>query len=125
MTQPPQVDQFFRAMQAGATHADQMMSLFSDDAVYVEPFTGQPATHAGKAEIRAVFEAGWQNPLPDMRINVDWVELKGDTVEAGWTCFSPALPNGSGSGVNWFTIRDGLIVRLETQFRTEAHRGEA
>jgi hypothetical protein len=41
--------------------------------------------------------------------------VDGATIVARWTCRSPALPGGQGQGVNRFTLRDGLIVALETR----------
>jgi ketosteroid isomerase-like protein len=109
-----EIDRFFAAMQGGASHEAEMMSLFADDAVYVEPFSGALRTHRGKAAIRAAMRASLSAPLPDVRIVVDRVDVAGDVARAAWTCFSPALPGGSGSGVNEFHFRGGLVVRLET-----------
>jgi ketosteroid isomerase-like protein len=117
MTQvaPEIIGRFFNAMQTGAANEAEMMALFADDAVYVEPFTGAPARHEGKAAVRAALAGGWRNPLPDMTITMDEVEVAGPQVTARWTCRSPALPGGEGSGVNIFRLRDGLIVSLETR----------
>jgi len=43
------VESYFRAMQAGLSGEDELIELFADDAVYIEPFT-PPAggTHEGK-----------------------------------------------------------------------------
>ena len=109
------IGRFFTAMQAGAASEAQMMALFAEDAVYVEPFTGKPATHAGKRAIRAALEVGWRHPLPEMTIDIDTVEVDGDRVTASWTCRSPSLPGGFGHGVNVFHLRDGMITRLETR----------
>jgi ketosteroid isomerase-like protein len=114
MPRPPVVDQFFRCMQAGASNADEMMSLFTDDAEYVEPFSGKPSRHLGKPAIRKAMQMGWERPLPDMTISIDRLDLDGDDVRAEWTCRSPALPGGSGRGVNQYRLRDGRIARLET-----------
>lgn len=114
---PPIIGRFFTAMQTGAASEAEMLALFADDATYVEPFSGQPTTHRGKAEIREAFASGWRNPLPDMTISVDDVEIDGTGVTVQWTCRSPALPGGSGRGINVFTLRDGKIVRLETRLR--------
>lgn len=116
MTNPPVVSDFFRCMQAGAATAEQLMALFADDAVYVEPFSGRPVTHHGKPAIRAAMAPGWERPLPDMSLSVDRVDLDGDVVRAEWTCRSPALPGGVGRGLNHFTLKNGRIVRLETTF---------
>lgn len=106
------IGRFFAAMQA-ASEQD-MAALFADDAVYVEPFTGAVREHVGREAILATMRAGWAVPLPDMRIEVDRVDATGDTVVARWTCHSPALPGGKGSGTNVFWLVDGRIRRLET-----------
>jgi len=114
MTDENVVQRFFAAMQTGASTEREMMALFSDDAVYVEPFGGVVRTHRGKAAVRRAMHDGWRAPLSEMRIQVDRIQMRDDEIVADWTCFSPALPDGEGSGRNVFTIRDGLIVRLET-----------
>lgn len=113
-THEPIVHRFFLAMQTGASAEHEMMALFTDDAVYVEPFSGSPTTHAGKNAILAVMRQSWAHPLPDVRIEVDRLHVDGDTVTADWTCLSPALPNGRGRGTNVFTLRAGRIARLVT-----------
>jgi hypothetical protein len=111
---PEIVGRFFSAMQTGAASEAEMLALFSPDAVYFEPFSGT-GRHEGKSAIADALRAGWRNPLPDMTISVDAVEIDGPSVTARWTCRSPALPGGQGSGVNVFTLSGGLIVRLETR----------
>lgn len=107
---------FFTAMQAGATAEGEMMALFADDAVYIEPFSGQRREHKGKEAIRETMLEGWRAPMTDMRIEVDHLDVAGETTRASWTCYSPALPGGKGRGENLFSFRDGLIARLETRF---------
>ncbi len=109
------VNKFFSAMQVGATAEAEMMSLFHDDAVYIEPFTGRTRTHTGKLAIRACMVEGWRNPLPDVRIDIDALTVQGADVIVQWTCHSPALPGGAGKGENRFTLQNGLIIRLETR----------
>jgi ketosteroid isomerase-like protein len=112
---PVPVHAFFAAMQGGATSEAALMALFAEDAVYAEPFTGELRIHAGKSAIRAALQAGWKTPLPEMRIEIDRVHVADGCISATWTCHSPALPGGMGRGENSFTLRDGLIVRLETR----------
>ncbi len=115
-TPHPTITAFFKAMQTGAASETEMMSLFADDAVYVEPFSGAPRTHAGKPAIRAVMAEGWKYPLPDMRLTIDRVDVDGVSVRATWTCTSPGLPGGKGRGENLFVLKEGRIHRLETRF---------
>jgi ketosteroid isomerase-like protein len=114
MTDEDVIQRFFAAMQTGASTEHEMMALFSEDAVYVEPFSGAVQAHRGKAAVRRAMQQGWRTPLPEMRIHVNRIQMREDEIIADWTCFSPALPNGQGSGRNVFTIRNGVIVRLET-----------
>ncbi|MBL8683516.1 MAG: nuclear transport factor 2 family protein [Myxococcales bacterium] len=107
-------------MQAGLSHEASMMSLFAEDAAYVEPFSGAPRTHEGRAQIAAVMRASMASPLPEMRIEYARIDTTGSSATVAWTCFSPALPGGKGSGVNVFTFRDGVITRLETTLDDEA-----
>lgn len=117
LTLPSAIDHFFAAMQAGATSEAAMMTLFTEDAEYTEPFSGKAQTHVGKAAIRKTFVQGWKQPLPDMRLEVDRFDMDGNTVRVDWTCHSPALPGGKGQGTNVFSLSDGLIHRLVTTFR--------
>lgn len=106
------VENLFKAMQAGPAGEEPMMRLFHDDAVFIEPFGGQPETHNGAREIRQSFKAMWEQPLPDMRLQIDRVDLDGQQVRAEWTCHSSAFPKPM-KGHDLFTIRDGKIARLE------------
>jgi hypothetical protein len=105
-------------MQTGAVAEAAMMALFAPQAVYIEPFSGEVRTHRGKEAIRDVLREGWSRPLPDIRIEVDTVDIAGEKVTSQWTCYSPGIPGGKGSGVNTFVLKDGLIVRLQTRFIT-------
>ncbi len=106
------VEGLFRAMQAGPGGEADMMSLFADDAVFVEPFSGQPMTHVGFAAIRESFRQQWVHPLPDMKLMLDRVDLDGSIVRAEWTCESSAFPTPM-RGHDFLTIANGKIVRLE------------
>lgn len=115
MTMPTELSNFFLAMQAGKPGAERLEACFADDAVYEEPFSGTPTTHEGKAAIMAAMSRGWEpQPMPDMHIRLDHAQTSGNEIHVRWTCFSPAIPGGSGHGLNRFEMRDGLIVRLIT-----------
>jgi uncharacterized protein (TIGR02246 family) len=117
-TTPLPIAAFFRAMQAGAAAEASMAQLFADDAVYIEPFSGRPTTHKGKEAIMATMRAGWAYPLPDMKIELDSVEVSGNEIVVAWICRSPGLPGGLGRGVNRFSLDGGLISKLETTIST-------
>jgi len=86
------VESLFKAMQMGPSGEEAMMALFDENAVFIEPFSGQVQTHRGKPAIRDSFRQMWKAPLPDLRLTLDRVDLDGETVRAEWTCVSPALP---------------------------------
>ena len=115
------VERYFQAMRAGAGGSDEMMSLFADDAVYVDPFggDGMPLTHVGKDAIRCAFVQSQQHAPPDMTLSLDRVDVDGERVRSEWTCNSPAFPRPM-RGQDLWIIQHGLVVRLETSFLGEA-----
>ncbi len=107
------VDNLFKAMQMGPGGEELMMSLFADDAVFIEPFSGEPKTHEGFDAIREAFRDSWkEDPPPDMKLVLDRADRDGDRVRAEWTCTSPVFPAPM-KGCDLFTIQDGKITRLE------------
>jgi hypothetical protein len=106
------VENLFKAMQAGAEGEQLMMSLFHDDAVFIEPFSGQPITHDGQEAIRQSFKRQTEHPLPDMKLTLDRIDLDGAIVRADWTCSSSAFASPM-RGYDLFTIENGKIARLE------------
>ena len=106
------VEQYLAAMQAGPGGLEELVRLFDDDAVYVEPFGGQPQVHAGKAEIRAFFEYALEHHLNAVRLTLDRLDMDSGRLRSEWTCEVPALP-GPMRGFDLLTLHDGRIVRLE------------
>jgi ketosteroid isomerase-like protein len=100
-------------MQAGADGLNDLLDLFSDDAVYVEPFSGQPTVHSGKAEIRAFYEYAFSHEMQSPKLTLDRLDLDGERLRAEWTCVLPGLPRPM-RGFDLLTLRDGRITRLET-----------
>ena len=111
----PIVDAWYRAMQRGPLGEDELVALFAEDGVYVEPFSGAPRTHRGQAAIRACFQGSWAQTPPDLTITVDRVDLQGTEARVQWTCHSPVFP-APVRGEDEVVVRDGRIVRLETRF---------
>jgi len=107
------VERYLAAMQAGPGGLDDLVALFEDDAVYVEPFTGQPQVHTGKAEIRAFFEAALESHLRDVRLTLERLDLDGERLRSVWTCDLPAL-SAQMRGFDLVTLNAGRITRLET-----------
>lgn len=100
-------------MQAGPSGEAAMMALFAEGAVFIEPFSGQTQTHTGLHAIRESFRDQWRNPLPDLQLTLDRVDLDAGVVRAEWTCTSPVFPMPM-RGYDLFTIDDaGKIARLE------------
>jgi ketosteroid isomerase-like protein len=107
------VERYIAAMQAGPSGLDDLVGLFDDEAVYVEPFAGQPQVHSGKAEIRAFFEVALQQNLNGARLTLDRLDIDGSRLRSEWTCELPML-TGPMRGFDLLTLHDGRIARLET-----------
>lgn len=106
------VEALFKAMQAGPAGEDAMMALFAENAVFVEPFSGEVRTHTGTDAIRTSFKQMWSEPGPELSLNLERVDVDGDRVRAEWNCTSPAFPEPM-RGHDLFTISEGKIARLE------------
>ncbi len=113
-TMPLEITNFFLAMQAGPHGLDKLATMFAQDATYDEPFSGQDAPHKGREAIIAAFDGSRTEAFDDSVINLGAVEVSGETVTVRWTCYSQAIPGGSGSGSNVFHLKDGLITSLVT-----------
>jgi len=109
------VDRYFAAMQAGAEGEQEMVSLFGDDAEYIEPFSqqGRRTSHKGIGAIRAFFHESFQGPTSgNVKLTLDRLDVDGNQLRADWTCEMPMFP-APFSGYDLYTIRDGKIQRLE------------
>lgn len=109
------IDAYFEAMRGGRDAEAELLALFTDDAVYVEPFSGESRTHEGKDQIRACLRASWDNTPPDLTLRVNRVDVDGERVSADWTCESPAF-DAPVRGRDEYVLRDGRIARLEVRF---------
>jgi ketosteroid isomerase-like protein len=103
---------YFHAMQRGPEAEDELIALFADDAVYVEPFDA--AEHIGREAIRDWVRGSWAQRPPAMRLTVERVDVVGHVVEACWVCESEAFARPA-RGRDRFTIRKGRISRLESE----------
>jgi hypothetical protein len=106
------IEGVMRGMQTGPAAENDILELFAEDGVLVEPFTGRIQTHVGKAQLRACLQDMWKNRAPDLMLKTDRVDLDGETLRAEWTCTSTVLP-GPMRGYDLFTIHQGKICRLE------------
>jgi ketosteroid isomerase-like protein len=107
------IEQYLAGMQAGPNGLDNLVALFTDDAVYVEPFAGQPMVHSGKEEIRAFFANALQQHLNGARLTLNRLDMDGERLRSQWTCQVPMF-NAPMRGFDLVTLRDGRIARLET-----------
>jgi ketosteroid isomerase-like protein len=113
------LERYFRAMQRGPEGEDELVALFAEDAVYVEPFGG--GEHVGRDAIRAWLRGSWAEQPPAIRITVERLDVAEQTIEASWVCESDAFARPA-RGRDRFTIRDGRIARLETELREPPER---
>jgi GrpB-like predicted nucleotidyltransferase (UPF0157 family)/ketosteroid isomerase-like protein len=102
------VERYFTALQRGPDGEDELLGLFAEDAVFVEPF-GR-SVHRGGAAIRAYLR---EDAPPELRLVVERLDVAGDQVEAEWTGESPIFARPA-RGRDRFTIRDGRIARLDS-----------
>lgn len=102
---------YFAAMRRGSDAEAEMLALFTDDAVYDEPFSGQPEPAVGIDAVRERLRAGWEVPLPELELDVLSVEVTGDRAVSTWECRSTAFP-GPVRGTDEYEFRDGLIAVL-------------
>lgn len=113
VTERDLIERYFQAMRTGAIATDEIIDLFADDAVYVEPFSGAPVKHVGKDDIRRSFVDSQKHVPPDMTLTLDQVDVEPDRIRSSWTCTSPAFAKPM-RGQDLWTIREGKIYRLET-----------
>ena len=115
MTERDLIERYFQAMRTGAIASDDIVDLFADDAVYVEPFSGTLVEHVGKDDIRRSFIDSQKHAPTDLTLTLDQVDVEHDCIRSSWTCTSRAFASPM-RGQDLWTIRDGMIHRLETSF---------
>ena len=107
------IERYFSAMRRGPEAEDELLALFDENAVYIEPFTSdRPAE--GIDAIRDRLREGWETPLPDLELDVLSLEVNGPYATSTWECRSSGLP-GPTRGEDRYEIREGRIVRLEVR----------
>jgi ketosteroid isomerase-like protein len=104
---------YFKAMQHGPDGLAELISLFTDDAVYLEPFTPGGGKHVGRETIAEWLAQSQTHAPPELRLTIERVDAHEDEIEVVWECQSPAFSQPS-RGNDRFTLRDGKIARLET-----------
>ncbi len=107
------IHRYFSAMRRGSQAEDELLELFAEDATYAEPFIDD-APAVGVDQIRDRLRRGWEQPLPDLELDVLSIDVNGPDATARWVCRSPALP-GPVEGIDRYRIEDGRIVSLEVR----------
>jgi ketosteroid isomerase-like protein len=110
------VESYYQAMRLGAAGATALARLFTDDAVYIEPFSGgdgQTRVHIGREVIAEFFRDSVNHRPPDMVVRMNRIDAEGDRVRVEWTCTASVLAEPM-RGVDLYTFREGKIARLET-----------
>ena len=105
---------------------DGLVSLFTEDAVYVEP----AGRHEGRKAIRAWFDETAQ-PFSDVRFEVTRLVEQGDAIVAEWTyhgvhtgpltmadgsIFEGTGKTSDSTGVTILDVRDGAVVAATDYF---------
>lgn len=113
------VQGMFDAMQMGIAGEEKMVALFADNATMTEPFDqGKPKVSNGKEAIRQRFVDIWSEDGPhDLAVTVDEINAAEGKLRVAWTCTSAAFLTPM-LGVDYFTVRDGLIHELVMEVTT-------
>ena len=105
----------YEAMQTGESGKEALVALFTDDAIFIEPFSGPPQTHNGIDAIRVRVNEMVQQPRPpDFQLKIDQVTTENGELVAYWTCTSVAMP-GPMKGRDELKIADGRISFLKIE----------
>ncbi len=105
------VDAYFSAMRRGSEAEAEMLVLFTDDAVYDEPFSGSDQPAVGIDEVRRRFRDGWAQPMPGLELDVLSLEVTGSSAVSRWECRADVFPSPV-RGTDRYEFRDGRISRL-------------
>lgn len=118
------VESLFEAMAGGPEGEEPMMTLFADDANFIETFTGERREHRGVPAIRRAYAELFSEPPPrDMELLLHRIDRDGDRVRAEWSCVSATYLEPR-HGFDLFTIRDGKIRELEVVITQKETRRE-
>lgn len=109
------ISRYFAAMRRGAAGEGDLMSLFAEDATYVEPFSGNSEPAVGHEQIRDRLRAGWDNPLPDLELDVLTMEIVASHAKSSWECRSSAFPQPVRGSDSYTFNSVGAIQRLEVR----------
>lgn len=108
------VADYYAAMRIGVDAEEQMMALFTADAVYTDPFGDSTEPVVGVHAIRERLRAGWSFNPPDLELDVLTVDIDGDRASSTWECRSASFP-GPMRGRDEYRFRDGRIAELHVR----------
>ena len=111
---------YFAAMRRGASAETDLLALFAPDAVYIEPFSGVPGAAVGIDQIRDRFRQGWNNPLPDLELEILKLVIDGQHATTTWECRSPGLPRTSAGSGSRYEIRKRSDYQIGSAIPGEA-----
>ncbi|MBX3120250.1 MAG: nuclear transport factor 2 family protein [Fimbriimonadaceae bacterium] len=114
--QRQKIQDVFDAMEAGVAGEAKILGAFTQDAVMIEPFSGEgvPAKVEGLDAIRGWFMHSAEGGGPqDLKLTIDRIDIAGDGFRVDWTCDSASFPTKmeghdifkfDGDRVNYFEI---------------------
>ena len=108
------ISQYYAAMRIGVDAEEQMMALFTADAVYSDPFGESADPVVGVDAIRERLRAGWSFNPPDLELEVLTVDIDGERASSTWECRSESFP-GPMRGRDDYRFRDGRIAELHVR----------
>lgn len=114
MTPEDIIERYFAAMRQGPGGKADLLALFDDDAVYREPFVDPENPAEGRQAIEERLTSSWQDPPPDMELDVLTVDIDGAGAEVTWECRSPVF-DGPVRGVDRYRFQDGRIAELDVR----------
>ena len=96
-------------MRLGEDREEELLRLFSDDAVWIDAFGG--GEHVGREAIAEWLRSSRKDAPPDLDVVIERIDLEGATAVADWTCESSAFARPA-RGRDRFTVHNGRIARL-------------
>ena len=113
------VEGYYKAMRLGSAGVSAITELFTDDAVYIEPFSGgdgRAREHVGKSVIGEFLKDSINHRPADMVVTMERLDAEAGRVRAEWICTAAVFPQPM-CGIDLYEMRDCKIARLETRLR--------
>lgn len=107
------IQDVFDAMELGVAGEPRMLGAFTQDAVMISPFGGEPERIEGLDAIREWFIQAVTGEGPhDLKLSIERIDLDGDGLRVYWTCASAAFPTNM-EGNDLFLFEGDLIKFYE------------